>query len=63
MMSNALDQNLMKPAERIAEVCSILAAGLIRLHARTSSHLSTENGESSLDTSADRSGHARVATT
>jgi hypothetical protein len=60
---NGLDPNMMTPAERIAEVCRILAAGLVRLHARKSTRLSADLGESSLDTSADRSGHARVAMT
>jgi hypothetical protein len=62
-MHNALDPSLMTPAERIAEICSILAAGVVRLHARKSSHLSADSGESSLDSTADRRGHARVATT
>jgi hypothetical protein len=60
---NGLDPNHMTAEERIAEVCSILAAGLVRLYARKSSNLSAERGESSLDASAHRSGHARVATT
>jgi hypothetical protein len=32
---NALDPNLMTPAERLREVGEILAAGLLRLRART----------------------------
>jgi hypothetical protein len=34
-MQNALDPNLMTPAERLREVGEILAAGLLRLKART----------------------------
>jgi hypothetical protein len=45
--------------ERIAEIAEILAAGLMRLRARKSSPLSRDSGESSLDFSADRRGHAR----
>jgi hypothetical protein len=62
-MPNGLDPNGMSDQERIAEICSILAAGLVRLHARKSTHLSADRGESWLDSTADRSGHARVATT
>jgi hypothetical protein len=60
---NPLKPELITPAERIAEICSILAAGLVRLHARKSSSLSADSGESLLDSTADRSGHARIATT
>ena len=35
MTPNALDPNLMTPAERLREVGEILAAGLLRLRART----------------------------
>jgi hypothetical protein len=34
-MQNALDPNLMTPAERLREVGEILAAGLLRLRTRT----------------------------
>ena len=34
-MNNALDPNLMTAAERLAEIGEILAAGLIRLRAKT----------------------------
>jgi hypothetical protein len=62
-MSNGLHPHHMTGEERIAEICSILAAGLVRLQARKSTPLSAHHGESSLDSFADRSGHARVATT
>ena len=35
-MDNALDPNLMTAAERLTEIGEILAAGLIRLRAKTS---------------------------
>jgi hypothetical protein len=44
----------------LAELASILAAGLLRLRARKSSRLSTAAGESSLHNSPGRSGHAAV---
>lgn len=44
---NPLSPFLMSPAERRAELCRILALGLIRLHARQSSERSDGTGESS----------------
>jgi hypothetical protein len=61
-MSNPLRPDLMTPAERLAEIAEILAAGLIRLRARQSSPLSPDSGESSLDCYARRSGHANALT-
>ena len=55
---NALHPSHMSAAERLAEIAEILAAGLIRLKARKSSHLSADCGESSLDCAAHRSSHA-----
>ena len=55
-MSNAIDQ--LRPIERIDEIADILAAGLMRLHARKSSRISADIGESSLDCAARQSGHA-----
>lgn len=55
-MSNALNPNLMTPAERIGEIARILALGLIRLHARKSSPIVAAGGESSLDYSLAKSG-------
>jgi hypothetical protein len=56
---NALDPNQMTPAERLAEIADLLAAGLMRLKARKSSSLSRNTGESCLDFSPDQRGHAR----
>lgn len=61
-MSNALNPSHMTADERLAEVADILAAGLMRLHARQSSPLSPHSGESSLDCTAHQSGHADVLT-
>jgi hypothetical protein len=58
-MSNPLRPDLMTPAERLEEIADILAAGLMRLRARKSSQISGDPGESSLDFSPDRRGHAR----
>ncbi len=57
-MSNALDPNRMTPAERLAELGRILAAGLIRMKARQSSPLSADCGESHVDISRPKSSHA-----
>ena len=48
----------MSAAERLAEIAEILAAGLIRLRARQSSHLSPDCGESSLDYHGNQIDHA-----
>jgi hypothetical protein len=55
---NPLKPELMTADERLAEIAQILACGLIRLHARKSSPLSTKNREGSFDISPDRSSHA-----
>ena len=59
---NPLSPSLMSSGERRAELCRLLALGLIRLRARQaggqSSELSDETGESSLHFPPDRSGHA-----
>jgi len=55
---NPYPARLMSPAERRAELCRLLARGLIRLMARQSSDLSDRTGESSLPFGAHRSGHA-----
>lgn len=55
---NPLAPTLMTPAERRAELCRILALGLVRLPQRQSSELSDRTGESSLHFPPDRSGHA-----
>lgn len=43
--------------DRLTEIAEILAAGLMRLHARKSSGKSADLGESSLDCVAHQSGH------
>ena len=49
MGPNPLHPDRMSPAERRAELCRILAAGLIRMMAAKSSSLSADRGESSVD--------------
>jgi len=48
----------MSPAERLAEIVEILAAGVVRLRGRQSSPLLPIHGESSLDCAGDQSGDA-----
>jgi hypothetical protein len=55
---NPIHRLHMTPDERIGEVCSILARGLIRLKARQSRRVSADRGESSLACVGDQSGHA-----
>lgn len=55
---NPYPAHLMSPMERRAELCRLLAQGLIRLLARQSSTLSADTGESSLHSARHRSGHA-----
>lgn len=50
----------LSPAERLAEIGEILAAGLIRVRTRQSSELSRPSGESYVDFTAHQSGHANV---
>ena len=47
---------------RLAELGELLAAGLMRLHARKSSRVSADRGDSSVDFTPDRSGHAAAPT-
>ncbi len=61
-MQNALHPSRMTTAERIGELASILAAGLIRLQGRKSRRLSVDRGDSCLDLSPHRSGHGPVET-
>ena len=56
-MTNALHPDRMSAAERLDEIAELLAAGLMRLQARKSSHLSAV-GESLLDCAAHQSSHA-----
>jgi hypothetical protein len=55
---NPLSPFHMTPAERRAELCRILALGLVRIHQRQSSELSEITGESSLHCPPDQSAHA-----
>jgi hypothetical protein len=58
MGPNPLHPDRTSPAERRAELCRILAAGLIRMMAAKSSFLSANLGESSVDFPPHQSGHA-----
>ena len=57
MRMNALDPDLLSTDERLAEIATLLAAGLIRLRGRQSSQLSGDRGESPLDCSPDQRRH------
>jgi hypothetical protein len=59
---NALHPGRMTAAERLSELASILAAGLIRFQARKSRQLYVDWGDSCLDLSHQRSGHEPVVT-
>jgi hypothetical protein len=55
---NPLSPDHMSADERLAEICEMLACGLVRLEARQSSQLSGDRGESCLPISVDRCRHA-----
>lgn len=55
---NPLNPNLMTPAERRAELCGLLALGLVRLRMRDRTEVSDETGENSLHSSLDQCRHA-----
>ena len=55
---NGVNPDRLTPAERLAEVGRILAAGLIRMKARQSSPLSADRAETFVDLSGPKSGHA-----
>ncbi len=57
---NALSPALMTAAERLSELASILAVGLIRLRARQSSRLSVHRENSCVDFIAHQSGGVSV---
>ena len=59
-MYNALHLDRMTSAERLGELASILAAGLIRLQTRKSRQLSADRGDSCLDLPPHQSGHEPV---
>lgn len=55
---NPIDPNLLTPRERRAELCRLLALGLVRLRMREGAQVSDDHGDFPLHNSADRSGHA-----
>ena len=55
---NPLSPSLMSPQERRAELCGLLALGLVRLRLRDRDDVSRSSGESSLRRPPDRSAHA-----
>ena len=57
-LPNPLHPSRLSSAERRAEVCAILARGLLRLHARAWDDPSDRNGDFPLHSPADQSGHA-----
>jgi hypothetical protein len=59
---NPLSPDHMSADERLAEICEMLACGLVRLKARQSSQLSGDRGESCLHFSADQRRHAATST-
>jgi hypothetical protein len=62
-MSNAIHPKHLSISGRLEEIAEILAAGLMRLHARKSSPLSPHVGERSLDCAGHQSGHANALST
>ena len=58
MSQNALDPNLMTPAERLREIGEILALGLLRL--REKERRTGNRRDISLDFTAIQSGHGRT---
>ena len=57
-LPNALHPSQLTPAERRAELCGLLALGLVRLMLRERGEPSDETGESLLHSPADRCRHA-----
>ena len=57
-MTTALSPDLMPPAERLAEIGEILAAGILRLRAKQ--RHSDDRGELSFDFPGNQSVHART---
>jgi hypothetical protein len=56
-LPNPIDPKRLSAPERLDEIADLLAAGLMRLRARQSTHLSVDWGESRLDFSASQRGH------
>jgi hypothetical protein len=57
-LPNPLPPQNMKPLERRAELCRILAFGLVRLRMRENAQRSDADGEFPLHNPTDQSGHA-----
>ena len=57
-LANPLDPSYMSPTERIADLGRFLAAGFIRMKASKSSPISADGGETSVDFTPPKSGHA-----
>lgn len=57
---NPLPPDHMAPTERRAELCKLLALGLIRLRMRTEAGNESGTGDIPLHNSPDQSGHATV---
>jgi len=55
---NPFPADRMKPAERRAALCTLLALGLTRLHTRNAGRVHEEDGEFPLHNQVDQSGHA-----
>jgi hypothetical protein len=55
---NPLSPDLLSPAERRADLCRLLAAGLVRLRMRENGQLSVNKGDFPLHNSRDQSGSA-----
>ena len=55
---NPLSPDLMTRSERRAELCSLLALGLVRLRMREGCEVSDDTGESCLHLSSDQCPHA-----
>jgi hypothetical protein len=58
--ANCISPDRLSTQERLAEIASILAAGLVRLRARQSSRLSEYRGNSFVDFTANQSGGVSV---
>ncbi len=59
---NPISAHLLSTQERLDELASILAAGLIRMRARQSRQLSADQGDSCLDLPPPKSGYESVET-
>ena len=57
-LPNPLHPDRMTPAERRAELCAILARGILRLRLRDATHVTGEKEKFGLHFPPDQSGHA-----